>query len=140
MPGSAISFTLKGVQAMRNAIDAIAAGMIDDVLIALREEAEEIMRRSKTEFVPIDESTIMLSGFVNPVVRKGKDLSVVMGFGGAAEEHALTVHETPSKFDPPSWKGKRVKFKRGGSKYLERPLMEATQGMSGRIAKKVAPR
>lgn len=136
----AISFTLRGVQAMQSAIDAIAAGMIDDLVIAVREEAEEVMRRAKTEFVPINESTLMLSGFVNDVVRKGNDVMVDMGFGGDADEYAMTVHETPSKFDPATWKGVNVRFNRGGSKYLERPLMEATQGMNDRIAKKVAPK
>jgi hypothetical protein len=98
------------------------------------------MRRAKTEFVPKNLSTLMLSGFVNNAIRQGKDISVTMGFGGDAKAYALTVHETPSQYDPPSWKGKTVSFKRGGRKYLERPLMEATQGMSDRIAKKVAPK
>jgi len=111
----------------------------DKVLMFLKEEAEEIMRRSKTEFVPIDQSTLMLSGFVQNAVRSGDDISIVMGFGGDAKKYTLAIHETPSQHDPPSWKGKRVQFKRGGPKYLERPLMEATQGMADRIAKRVKP-
>ena len=138
--GKSVSFKLTGVERMLAALARIEAQMIDDVLIALREEAEDVMRRSITEFIPIDESTLKDSGFVNDVVRRGNDLSVTMGFGQDASAHALATHETPSQYDPRSWKGKTVKFKRGGRKYLERPLMEATQGMGGRIANKVRPK
>lgn len=134
------TFTLKGVSQMLSELASLEAQMQDDVIVALRLEAEEIMRRSKTEFVPIDQSTLMLSGFVNDVVRKGDDVIVTMGFGGDAKSYTLAIHETPSSHDPPSWKGVSVQFKRGGPKYLERPLMEATQGMADRIAKKVKPK
>ena len=140
MPAPAMSFKMTGIEAMIQRLARMKLQFDDDVVIAIREEAEVIIRRAKQEFVPIDDSALKGSGFVNDVVRKGKDVSVDMGFGGAASAYALTVHETPSSADPRSWKGKSVSFKKGGPKYLERPLMEAVQGMDVRIARKVAPR
>jgi hypothetical protein len=66
------------------------------------------------------------------------NLSIIMAYGNrTTEDYAVVVHETPSGFDPPTWQGKEVKFTRGGPKYLERPLMEAENGMIDRIAAKV---
>ncbi len=135
-----MSFQLRGVEAVRRRLGQIGRGFDKAVERALREEAEEIMRRSKNEFVPIDKSTLKNSGFVNDVVRKGKNISVVLGFGGAAEAYALAVHEHPSSASPPSWGDGPVDFKRGGPKYLSKPMDEAVPGMDNRIAKVVEPR
>lgn len=118
----------------------IGRGFDQAVEKALREEAEEIMRRSKTEFVPVNLGTLKSSGFVNDVTRSGKDVSVTLGYGGDAEAYALAVHEHPSEHSPRSWGDRTVNFKRGGPKYLEKPLNEAVGGMDERIAKKVEPR
>ncbi len=136
----AMSFQLIGVEAMRRRLGQIGQGFDKAVEKALREEAEEIMRQSKNKFVPIDVGTLKGSGFVNDVVRKGKDISVVLGFGGDAEAYALAVHEHPSGASPPSWGDKPVNFKRGGPKYLSKPMDEAVPGMDDRIAKTVEPR
>ncbi len=41
--------------------------MADNLVIAVREEAEEVVRRAKTEFVPIDDSPLKNSAFVDDV-------------------------------------------------------------------------
>jgi len=122
--GGAVSFELRGTEEMRRRLASITNGFNMAVEKALREEAEEIMRRSKNEFVPVDTGTLKNSGFVNDVQRKGDDVSVVLGYGGAAEAYALAVHE-----------GHKQK-----PKYLERPINEAVGGMDRRIAAKVKPR
>lgn len=136
----AMSFQLIGIEAMRRRMEQISRGFDRAVEKALREEAEEIMRQSKAKFVPIDAGTLKSSGFVNDVVRKGKDISVILGFGGDAEAYALAVHEHPSSHSPRSWGTKPVNFKRGGPKYLSKPMDEAVPGMDKRIAKTVEPR
>lgn len=135
MPG-AVTFELKGVEEMRQKLERVTRGMNRAVERALREEAEEIMRRAKNEFVPVDKSTLKNSGFVNDVVRDGDDISVTLGFGGSAEAYALAVHEHPSEHSPRSWGDRSVNFTRGGPKYLEKPLNEAVNGMDKRIAAK----
>lgn len=134
------TFLLTGLQPMYNRLAAIGRGFGMAVEKALREEAEEIMRQSKATFVPIDNSGLKNSGFVNDVVRNGKDISVVLGFGGTAEAYALAVHEHPSEHSPRSWGSKKVNFKRGGPKYLSKPMDAAIPGMDKRISKKVDPK
>lgn len=125
---------------MRQRLASIGRGFGMAVERALREEAEEIMRQSKNKFVPIDNGALKGSGFVNDVVRKGKNISVVLGFGGDAEAYALAVHEHPSAHSPRSWGSGPVNFKRGGPKYLEKPINKAVPGMDNRIAKRVDPK
>lgn len=131
-----MSFELKGVKAMQRKLKRIADKTPDRMKAALRIEAELIMAKSKQEHVPVDLGTLRSSGFVNDAERKGKTVSVTMGYGGAASSYALSVHEAPSKHDPPSWKGKDVQFspEGRGAKYLETPLYEALEGMDKRIA------
>jgi hypothetical protein len=114
---------------------------------ALTEEAEAIVKRAKEEFVPVDsgklrDSIQVVSGVEQGRSEKGQftssaDISVAVSAGGQDVPHAVVVHETPSGFDPPTWEGKEIKFTRGGPKYLERPLLEAENGMVNRIAAKV---
>jgi hypothetical protein len=104
-------------------------------------EGESIMARSKAEFVPKDEKNLEASGQVTVEGGTGSnldDFSVVLSYGDdKTAAYALTVHETPSGYDPPTWQGKEVKFTTGGAKYLERPLFEAESGMLERIAGRV---
>lgn len=132
-------FEFKGSKAMQRKLKRIADKTPDRVKAALRIEAELIMAKSKQEHVPVDLGTLRSSGFVNDAERRGKNVSVTMGYGGAASAYALAIHETPSKHDPPSWKGKDVEFHPEGrsSKYLEIPFYEALEGMDERIAKRL---
>lgn len=103
-------------------------------------EGEDILYRSQHEFVPIDEGDLFNSGQIT-VVEEGQDidkLEVVLSYGDEKTgAYALTVHETPSGYDPPTWKGKEVQFETGGPQYLSRPLLEAENGMIERIASHV---
>ena len=103
---------------------------------ALLKEGEEIMTRSKEEFSPFDKGTLHGSGQVK-MDKSGKNIVARLGYGGAAAGYALAVHETPSGFDPPSWQGKAITFKRGGPKFLERPMLEAIPGMADRLAAEI---
>lgn len=105
----------------------------------LVEEAEEIMSRSQNEFVPELTGNLKDSGQVT-VVEDGTidGLQIVLSYGDEkTADYAVTVHETPSGFDPPTWEGKEVQFTKGGPKYLEKPLFEAENGLIDRIAGKI---
>lgn len=133
----AITFKLKGIAAIRAKLDALALQSVGKMEGALRLEAEQIMTRSKQEFVPVDVGTLRGSGTVLDAVRKGKDVSVTMTFGGAAAPYAAAVHEHPSPQSPPSWQGRTIEFKgtpQAGPKYLHRPLQQAVDGMATRLA------
>lgn len=136
-----------GVEEMRAAIDNLAGIFPDKVVKAVHLEGEYVMTDSKRNYVPVDLGVLRSSGFVNPPVRSGKEVSVTIGFGGAASAYALAVHEHPSTHSPPSWQGKSVadilsvsnrtpwSVDSGrGPKYLERPLRKAVAGMPQRIA------
>lgn len=130
---------LSGTESMRKKIRRIAKNYPDKVMSALRVEAELILTRSKRDFVPVDLGTLRSSGLVGDVTRNGRSIEVIIGFGGAASPYAVAVHEWPSEFDPPTWQGSVVTFSpRGrGAKYLERPLMEAVDGFTQRIANRI---
>lgn len=100
-------------------------------------EGRAIMKRSNEEFAPRDEGDLIAESGVT-LIEDGQDidkLQVVLHYGGEkTNAYAISTHETPSGYDPPTWKGKEVQFKTGQSKYLERPLFEAEDGMIDRIA------
>lgn len=119
----ASNISIEGDVAVRRALLRLAAKFPEAVGDILYEEGEEIMTRSKEEFVPVDLSTLKNSGLTHPAEIRGKTVTVELTFGGAASEYAIVQHE-------------RLDYRHtvGGPKYLERPLKEATAGMAGRIA------
>ncbi len=136
-----ISLTITGSEALvaelkRRGLDAKPAAAA-----ALFQEAEDIMGTSKEEYVPTDDSILKNSGHVAQPDIDSDEISVAMGYGGAASAYALAVHEHLSEHSPPSWKtaeakGRPVRFHPSGRgpKYLERPLLAAASGMAGRLA------
>ena len=93
---------------------------------ALYEEGEEIMTRSKEEFVPIDLSTLKNSGFVAEPRSDGGGVVVELGYGGAAAAYAVVQHERLDFYHPD-----------GQAKYLERPALDAVSGMGQRLANRL---
>lgn len=98
---------------------------------ALDKEAESILRVSEGE-VPVDTGELKGSGDRSNAQHKKGLTFVEIGFGGPTIPQAIPVHEHPSASSPPSWSA-GVVFSRGGSKYLERPMMSAVSGMARRI-------
>jgi hypothetical protein len=73
-------------------------------------EAEAIMADAK-ELTPVDTGNLRASGHVRPPVLDGGQVTVTMGFGGAAAPYALYVHEDLRTF-----------HNVGQAKYLEQPF------------------
>lgn len=133
---------LKGDKEMLEKLRKIAAKAPSLAAAALYHEGERVMRRAKSEFVPIDLGTLKNSGLVDPPVVQAGQWVVRLSFGGAASEYALAVHEHLSEHSPYSWRNARnppVKFHPAGRgpKYLEKPLMDAKNGLNKRIAEKM---
>ena len=98
------------------------------------QEAEEIMADSKSKYVPVVTGTLRNSGFVQlPRIGRSK-VSIVLGYGGAAQKYALRVHENPRTGKTAS--GSKV----GQWKYLEVPFREKSKGMGARIMDRVITR
>ena len=122
----AASFEFRGTRAMARKIDRIAREFPSRVEQSLRVEAELVMTESKKSFVPVDTGALRSSGHVQPVERRGRELSVTLAFGGPAAPYAIFVHEDPDAHHPV-----------GSWKYLEIPLRAAIPGMARRIAAEV---
>lgn len=124
------------VESMLSRLEGIKRNVYQGVRRGLVSEGEAIMERSKAEFVPEATGALKDSGNVTLIEDGTIDgLQVVLSYGDEKTgAYALSTHETPSGYDPPTWEGKAIKFTKGGSKYLERPLLEAENGMVDRIA------
>lgn len=128
---------------------------------ALVLEAEGVMRASKRE-VPVDMGILRSSGFVNRPKVRGRGVEITLGYGGAAKDYALYIHEgigpavgRPA-FMPPvapfrEWARRVLGDESLGfviarsvgmkglkpRKYLERPLRRKARGMGRRIARRI---
>jgi len=134
MAKNAGSLTIKGDKALSKKLLDIAKKTPAAAESALFIEANRIMGISKEKYVPVDWGTLRSAGIVgkNKHVEKPKTTftgsSVRMGYGSAAADYAIIVHENPraGKTGGVSPSGK--KYKRwstvGGWKFLERPVME----------------
>jgi len=133
-------FTVTGVPQMQRNLQRAAAQIRDKVAAALYREAERVMTKSKRDHVPVDTGTLRASGHVEQPVRKGRNVSVTLAFGGPAAPYALAVHEHLSRHSPPSWQHGHVTFSPAGRgpKYLERPLLAAVPGLAKRLAEDIA--
>lgn len=111
-------------------MQAVLAGIVQNLpqraAAALYQEAEAIMAIAKTR-TPVDTGALRASGYTAPPDVSGDTISVELGFGGAASEYAVFVHE---RFD--------LKHAPGtGPKFLEDPLKEAAPGLADRLAKRI---
>jgi len=94
---------------------------------ALFIEGQEILTRSRQDFVPTDLGILKSDSGVTPPSRTSKGPEVTIWYGaGPAKDYAVVQHE-------------RTDFKHddGGPFYLERPLLEAVSGMAKRLGRKV---
>ena len=120
-----ITARLRGSAALRRELKRRGGAAQKALARALFLEGEQIMGKSK-RLVPVDTGALRSSGHVQLPVIRGKKVTVVLGYGGAAAPYAVFVHEKQARHNPPTqWK------------YLEQPLNEAIPGMAGRLAKRI---
>lgn len=127
------------------------AEYLDEVMVAAEgaviEIGNEVMTDSKENYVPIDSGNLLRSGFVDDPVRTPDSVELVMGFGGAAADYALAVHEHPSDISPYSWlakegRGEQIQWSKPGTgpKYLQIPFFERAGRMAGDLAEGIRRR
>ena len=123
--GFKITARLRGSAALKRELKRQGKKARKALARALFLEGEQIMAKSK-RLVPVDTGALRASGHVQLPVIRGKKVTVVLGYGGAAAPYAVFVHEKQARHNPPTqWK------------YLEQPLNEAIPGMAGRLAKRI---
>lgn len=113
---------LKAALAKRVAVAPQAMGA------AMFVEAERIMGDSR-ERVPVDKGNLRGSAHVALPEISGDGAVVEFGYGGAASEYAVIQHE-------------RLDYSHvvGEAKFLERPTLEAANGLEARLARVVRAR
>lgn len=118
---------IRGANVLVQGLETLGAEALPALASAVFQEAERIMTEAKTQYVPVDTGVLRDSGFVSPPEIGGMEVSVTLGFGGAASAYALVQHE-------------RLDYTHtvGGPKYLERPVLNATNGMEDRLAETLA--
>jgi len=115
--------TLKGKDAVLSSIKQIAQRFPIIVGAALYQEAQIEMTESKRR-VPVEHGILKASGFVTFPENKGRNISVTLSYGGAAEAYAIVQHERLDFHHPLG----------GQAKYLESVLNESRPFMAARIA------
>lgn len=119
---------IRGADSLIAGLERIIQETPQAVAAALFQEAERVMADAKENYVPVDTGILRDSGMVSePEIGDG-EISVSMGFGGAAEAYAVVQHE-------------RMDFHHtvGGPKYLERPFLDAANGLEERLALALEP-
>lgn len=156
------NLNLKGLDRLKDRVAELAPKIRKEVSGELYRFAEEVLADSQ-EVVPVDVGNLMNSGHVemHPDVTSGgspafsfepkqeprseHEVVATVGYGGAAREYALYVHEELQGAVAPnpnwSWakkaaRGGAIDWSRPGSgpKYLERPLRAKQGQLPGRLA------
>jgi len=131
----------KGAYSLESIIAGAVEGGADELAGAIYEEMETIKGKSQ-DIVPkrfgILEASADAVG-VN-LVQSGLAGFVAIGYGGAASAYSVIQHQTPP---PGEGKEGEKTFRHAAGrtwKYLERPVMEAIEGMDERLGARVAAR
>lgn len=114
-----------GAAQLRAALAKAAAKVPVLMAGAMYVEAESIMGQSR-QLAPVDRGNLRGSGVVMPPDVAGDLVEVEFGYGGAASEYALIQHERLD-FRHPS----------GQAKFLEQPVNEASNGLEGRLGRRI---
>ena len=140
---SPIKFALKGLKPMVDVIKDYAKKHPDKVAAALFQEAQIEMTEAKKR-TPVSPTkaqyaamgrtppkdhvpgTLRASGMVSEPLRIGRQIRVVLSFGGAAKDYAIVQHERLDFFHTT-----------GQAKYLQSVLDESRPYMAARLASRM---
>ena len=120
------SITLEGGDKLRAVLAQLGEQATEKLGGALFRQANFIMTESQ-DLCPVDIGTLRASGHVELPEMNGTSVSVQLGYGGAAEDYAVIVHEdlNPKTFSVAGT----------GPKYLERPMLEAASTLEAKLAR-----
>lgn len=121
--GRSYEISIEGLEALGKALAKLGERGPRELGGAMWREATSIINSAKG-ITPVDTGTLRGSGHVQIPEVTEAGVSVVMGFGGAASNYAIYVHENLSSYHRPPTQ----------AKFLERPFLAAAQGMAQRLA------
>lgn len=153
------TWTIEGIDNVIENLARFGAFARKQLGAALYRQAEKIMADSKNNYVPVDLGMLKASGYVEFPKDDGKTITVTLGYGGAASNYAVYVHEgtgpavgyPPYRGLPPvdlleEWARRHGMNGMGyviarsialhgtkPKKFLERPLLDAINGLGHRI-------
>jgi hypothetical protein len=129
MTDAYLTIQVKGLREVIARLGAVPQGVMQALETELYLEVNDVFIASQ-ELVPVDTGALKSSGMVEGPIVDGTTVEVSIGYGGAAEDYALVVHEDLTAFHEPPTQ----------AKYLEQPAVEAVEGMSERLAAAVMER
>lgn len=150
--GGSVSMTFTGTENMVARLAKLHTAFPAYIDIAIVEEADDILEDSQDNYVPVETEALRDSGQVivgapgtlvgQAVALKGIAHNVVISYGGEGDTdvYAIPVHEHPSGYSPPSWKGgTRIRWSKPGTgpQYLSKPLKKAQRGIYGRLSVRI---
>jgi hypothetical protein len=119
------SVRITGLDDLHRALRQAGPLALTALTAAAVQEQEQVITDAKTR-TPVDTGTLRGSGTVLPPKVSGTQVEVTAGFGGAASDYAIYVHEDLTKNHPV-----------GGAKFLEGAFLERVPGMPKRMARTV---
>lgn len=135
------SFRLEGEEQLLAKIQEVINKTPRRIERSVYRRANRIITIAKQEYVPVEDSILKNSGFVDDPKTVAGMTTCRLGFGGASAPYAQAVHDHPSEHSPKSWKkaeasGVPVKFKPTGRgpKYLEKPFLNASSSFLSDLA------
>lgn len=124
---------IKGLAEFRAKLRTMGTAGFKAAVASAYRSFEEIMTKSKEEYVPVDQGPLRASGTVLPPEVSGSSATITMGYGGPSAPYAIAVHENPraGKTGGLSPQGKPYEHwaRTGGWKYLETPLKAGADGV-----------
>ena len=122
-----ISVDFKGGESVMRALRLLGEKAPEAMGKALYQEGNDILREAKV-LTPVDTGVLKGSAFVNLPEVSGGEVSVTLGYGGAASAYAEVQHEELSYYHKPPTQ----------ALFLKQPFDEAvSNGMEQRIAYKL---
>lgn len=132
-----------GETSLESIVAGLVEGGVDELSGAIYEEMETIKGKSQ-DVVPHRTGVLEASADavgVNIVTYSESSGAIVIGYGGAASAYSLAQHETPPSGEGENEDSLTYRHAPGRTwKYLERPVMEAIEGMEARIGERVRAR
>ncbi len=117
--------SVKGTDQVMKRFQFLITDCPEEVKQALKIEAELMMTDCKKE-TPVDTGRLRESGFVEEPVNVNGDITVTLGFGGAAKSYATYVHENLE-----------ATHIVGNAKFLENPVKRRLPNLVQRISSRV---
>jgi hypothetical protein len=116
---------LLGAAELKQRLVRMASLIPGEVSKALYAEAQIEMTEAKRR-TPVDTGALRASGEVSKPVVSGREISVLLQFGGSAAGYAIYVHENLEAVHPV-----------GQAKYLESVLLESAPFMAERVGRRI---